>query len=135
MEGIIIVFGILAIIILIAYNIHATSSRKEIIDEYETSLQKLRDNPNNKEYLAEAIANGRNAIEAPKLKGDDNPRESDIAHDIEKIIGRNPFIVEEEKHASKTTEEKLNELNNLLEKGLITQEEYDHKRKTILLNI
>ena len=63
-------------------------------------------------------------------------KQSDMARkrkEIEEILGRPiPAIVNPQPIPTRTTESRLNTLNSLKEKGLVTKEEYLQKRKEIL---
>lgn len=137
METFIIIF--ISIVVLLVWAGIASSRSEERAREkarkaYEESLDALKNNPTNAELKQQTLALGRVYSNLTRnSQGVTTVDEVSLMNDINAACAAATSInITTQQEA---LEDRLNKLSTLLEKGLITQSEYDSRRKEILDSI
>lgn len=126
---------IILIIVLVVISLKSASKQLKIAQEnYEESLRMLKDDPTNAELKQQTLALGRIYSNLTRnSQGVTTVDEVSIMNDINAACAAATSInITTQQEA---LEDRLNKLSTLLEKGLITQSEYDSRRKEILDSI
>lgn len=135
----ILAFIILALFVWFFWSLH--SSKKKFIERlriakenYENSLYELKKDPANADLKQATLELGRNYSSLTRDNNgvttvDEVALMNDINAACAALSSTNTPLV------SESIEDRLNNLSNLLGKGLITQREYDSRRKEILDSI
>ncbi|MEG9490782.1 hypothetical protein [Mannheimia indoligenes] len=124
--------GIVVVIILFSVWSAISSSKALSLakENYERSLEKLKNDPSNANLKQQTLELGRVYANLTRdSKGTTTVDEVALMNDINAACASATATVQ------LSIEERLNKLSLLLEKEIITQEEYDLRRKEILENI
>lgn len=128
------VLGLLVLFIIIS-GWHAVWSLKQVRvvrENYEKALNELKNDPLNTSLKQNALDIGREYSQLNKrLKTKENVNEITLMNDID-AVSISHSMVNTELDFKKMIEDRLILLFSLLEKGLITQEEYQERKKKVL---
>ena len=129
-----IIIIVIIVIIGIWGGIYLSNQVQKAKENYEKSLAKLKENPTDADLKQATLELGRIYSNLTRdSKGVTTVDEIALMNDINAACAAassiNPLST------SQSIEDRLNNLSNLLEKGVISQLEYDSRRKEILDNI